>query len=649
MQRSRRRTTSELSRVIAVLLVTTLFGGIIGCAPPNPPANAFSDEVIVRIHDYQDRRLSDSLYQFLSVDNALHRAEAAMAFASVQDTAAAERLGTLLLQDSQSMVRTAAAYALGQTGGAKTAGFLLRALQKEEDTTALPVILEAIGKTADVTEIPETDFNSPGVPWMYYRIGLRRETPPDFNPIVARYLTPGNDRMSRLGAALFFARSKTSKIDSVLDPLIDALRNDANPEVRMASAWALRKIVSARSKEALATAAFQDSDYRVRVNAIDALESFPFTETRTTLLRACQDPVVQVGIAAANTIAKVADVDDADELVAAARAAAHWRIQALLFQAANLSDEPEFNAEIIGLYKTASNPYQKAALLLALNGRDALNFVSDVLFTTEIPVIRNAAAQVIVALNRDLVQRPEDRPMFLDLYKRGIALNDLAVTGLFCDALADSNRGFRGMVTDLTFLYEARERFSLPRDYESYVPLEKAIAYFEGRDPAVVERTFNHPIDWDLVRRIPGNQQAVVNTTKGEVVIDLHVDQAPGSVANFVRLALDGYYNGKAFHRVVPNFVVQGGCSRGDGLGSADYSIRSEFSLLRYATGSVGLASAGKDTESTQWFITHSPAPRLDGRYTIFGTVSKGMENVHRLEVGDSILSVTLMPPLNPG
>ena len=94
MLRSRRRTTSDLSRVIAVLLVTTLFGGIIGCAPPNPPANAFSDEVIVRIHDYQDRRLSDSLYQFLSVDNALHRAEAAMAFASVQDTAAAERLGT---------------------------------------------------------------------------------------------------------------------------------------------------------------------------------------------------------------------------------------------------------------------------------------------------------------------------------------------------------------------------------------------------------------------------------------------------------------------------------------------------------------------------------------------------------------------------
>jgi cyclophilin family peptidyl-prolyl cis-trans isomerase len=134
-----------------------------------------------------------------------------------------------------------------------------------------------------------------------------------------------------------------------------------------------------------------------------------------------------------------------------------------------------------------------------------------------------------------------------------------------------------------------------------------------------------------------------MSTTKGEIVIRLFVEEAPGSVANFVSLVKRGYYNDKYFHRVVPNFVVQAGCNRGDGFGSEDYSIRSEFSGRRYSTGSLGMASAGKDTEGTQWFITHSPTPHLDGSYSILGEVVTGMDVVHKLEVGDKILKVELI------
>jgi cyclophilin family peptidyl-prolyl cis-trans isomerase len=116
-------------------------------------------------------------------------------------------------------------------------------------------------------------------------------------------------------------------------------------------------------------------------------------------------------------------------------------------------------------------------------------------------------------------------------------------------------------------------------------------------------------------------------------------------VANFISLAQKDYFDKKFFHRVVPNFVIQGGCKRGDGSGSEDYSIRSEFSQRRYTTGSVGMASAGKDTEATQWFITHSPTPHLDGRYTIFAVVESGMEVVQRIEVGDQILDVDIKIP----
>jgi cyclophilin family peptidyl-prolyl cis-trans isomerase len=108
-------------------------------------------------------------------------------------------------------------------------------------------------------------------------------------------------------------------------------------------------------------------------------------------------------------------------------------------------------------------------------------------------------------------------------------------------------------------------------------------------------------------------------------------------VDNFYSLANSHYYDGKVFHRVVPNFVIQGGCPRGDGFGGEDYSIRSELGPLRYKEGSLGMASAGKDTEGVQWFITHSPTPHLDGSYSIFGQVIEGMNVVNAIEVGDVI------------
>jgi len=155
--------------------------------------------------------------------------------------------------------------------------------------------------------------------------------------------------------------------------------------------------------------------------------------------------------------------------------------------------------------------------------------------------------------------------------------------------------------------------------------------------------TFNNPINWSVVKTIRKNQTASISTTKGEIIITLYVEEAPGSVANFVSLVNKRYYDNKFFHRVVPNFVAQAGCNRGDGYGSEDYSIRSEFSRRRYSTGSIGMASAGKDTEGVQWFITHSPTPHLDGGYSIFGEVVEGMDVVHSLEVGDKILKIDLI------
>jgi len=125
------------------------------------------------------------------------------------------------------------------------------------------------------------------------------------------------------------------------------------------------------------------------------------------------------------------------------------------------------------------------------------------------------------------------------------------------------------------------------------------------------------------------------------VVIALDHTRAPLTVENFVRLARSKYFDGITFHRVVPNFVVQAGCPRGDGWGGPGYEIPCEYNDRPYAVGTVGMALSGKDTGGSQWFVTLSPQPRLEGRYTVFGEVKQGMDVVERIMPGDRILSVT--------
>jgi cyclophilin family peptidyl-prolyl cis-trans isomerase/HEAT repeat protein len=139
------------------------------------------------------------------------------------------------------------------------------------------------------------------------------------------------------------------------------------------------------------------------------------------------------------------------------------------------------------------------------------------------------------------------------------------------------------------------------------------------------------------------NPVAVLHTKKGDIRIELLARDAPMTVDNFIQLSRSGFYNGLAFVRIVPNFVVQSGDPRGDQNGGPGYQIRDEINLRQYETGTVGMALSGKDTGGSQFFITHSPQPHLDGGYTVFGQVVDGMEVVNRLARGDLIQSVQII------
>ncbi len=140
------------------------------------------------------------------------------------------------------------------------------------------------------------------------------------------------------------------------------------------------------------------------------------------------------------------------------------------------------------------------------------------------------------------------------------------------------------------------------------------------------------------------NARAIVTTEKGIFSIEFFPEDAPLTVDNFINLAKAKYFDGLTIHRVVANFVMQDGDPRGDGNGGPGWQIRDEINMLEYERGAVGMALSGRDTGGSQWFVTHSPQPHLDGGYTVFGRVNEtGMKIVDNLVRGDKILSVKIV------
>jgi len=310
-------------------------------------------------------------------------------------------------------------------------------------------------------------------------------------------------------------------------------------------------------------------------------------------------------------------------------------------------------AVLDAIVATSDDAYQRAAAIEARAAQvdEALHNELLTLLRNDAPaVVRQAAFQGMVKEVRDFMATARfanveaQYAQLGEVVRTAMATGDAGLISAAAELLQEYDAEALRVMLDAATEQQARAALLPIRDLEARLLLDQVVAKRDGLPkPAHRAPPFNHPIDPAKLRALEQSQRYRITTSKGTIVIATDVDDCPGSSLAFDSLVVAGYYNGKAFHRMVPNFVVQGGCPRGDGYGGMPWTLRTEIGRKLFTAGSVGLASAGRDTESCQFFITHSASPHLDGRYTRFGEVVEGMDVVWRLQVGDVMEQVERM------
>lgn len=620
--------------------------------------NIFQDKVLQRIYTLQNQRDSKGLEFYLKDRNPGYRKAAATAFASVQDGGAVEPLSALLA-DSSEAVRCAAAYALGQVKNKAAEPVLIKAYDGEKSVKVKGDILEAIGKCGTGKGLSfildlkgkigkNQSLLLTGQAWGLYRFALQNIVSRRGTALAVEYTAIDMPEKVRFIAANYLMRARGIHLEDYHNRLTRAFDEEKNRCTRMALASAMGKAVKPGILAYLKWIITSGLDYRIKVNAVRSLGNFDYSNVKEILIKTVSHADVHIAAAASEFFADGGKQADAWLYFETARQLYNWRSRANMLTAAlkystDKKNKKKISQWIITAYKKSVNNYEKAHLLKALAGNPGnFRFLQSRTFYNagKEAVLSTYGMDALVQMCRTAGDK--EKKNFAGIFKKAVESGDSAMIGLAAGILRDPGMNFKGIYKDTGFLTAALGRCKLPEHIEAWLELRKTIDFFEGNQDssatAPVPPLKNQPIDWAQVTSIPPDQRIRIKTGAGDITIQLMVDESPGSTANFVRLIKENFYRKSVFHRVAPNFVVQDGCPRGDGWGSPAFSIGSELGPLYYEEGSVGMASAGKDTEGSQWFITHSPTPHLDGRYTIFARVVSGMDILHKIEIGDKVL-----------
>lgn len=654
-----------------------------------PPAQPSLDRRVGTILRLEDQRWLDdgaggSLLNLLTDTDGRVRRRAAMAIGRVGlDAGVPALVGAL--SDTDADVRAAAAFALGMIGAPAAAEPLITSLGDSQMTVRARAA-DALGLIGESAKLPPERLRVWAAILAGTAAGCRAQI---------ASLAPDDERWPlspevEVCRASILALTRLRQYDALAKVVLD----EAGQPVSMwwPVAFALQRIGDKRAAAPLAalinvdavnTPAFafrglgvygdrrgvtaaravaqrRSADVRLRVSAVRMLGQLKDTASITTLQRVLDDQATPPNLAL-ETVTAIGAIGDpkafdtlsdlfshkwapmrATALAAAAKVDPdaflivvsgigfdkEWSVRAALAGVLGTLEPDRVRAVLSELAGEADPRVQGPALeaLAKIGAPDADTRVAAALEAADFNLRATAAGLVVERKMKDGAAR------LTAAYARGQSDVNPSARAAAIDALAKL-----GLEAATTTLHEALA----DKDWSVRV---RAASLLHGLGNAAAQPTRPAPLRFSAdyyespaLLRPAYSPHAFIETKYGTIEIELNVVEAPLATQSFVALARKGYFNGMRIHRVVPNFVMQAGDDRGDGAGGPGYSLRDELSPIPYRRGTVGMALDGKDSGGSQFFMTVSPQPHLDGKYAVFGEVVRGMELVDLLTLWDVI------------
>ena len=633
-----------------MILITSLV--LTAAASSTPPLEAIWKAEI-------SRQRPAAFSDWAQSPNAETRAAAARSLGRLRHSEARDSL-ELLLQDPSPMVRAEAAFALGLTPGGDA---VLLADQNEADPMVLARTFDALGLHAQSEAVPwliegmtESESVSRAAAVALGRIGMARKSSVDHPQIIRELIAALEiDQMERRqGAAFALARiGPTAWPEDELARATKLAETDYDPVVRSRLVRALTAERTGMSVVPLLTVVAEDHSPMVRIAAARALRTLPQGHARVLGLKLLEDPELQVRIAAAEALVELDDPELHAPLLAL-KDSPHPALQrvggarhAVVY---DIDHDETWPMDVFAGWLSKVNYPEE---------RDGSHHRPFTFFATraESALLRTVAAGRLLQeeaspkWGRVLLEEASDpviKAVGVELLGKRPSSKDWA---LIVDLLEQEPHPdvWSAAITLVKEVLADRPRTRLPK------PLIEAFA--KGAVRAELQPEIGGlldqlgqpapppvaaPADLPPLQEILTQKVARILTDVGELRVELFPEIAPGTVWNFVKLAESDAFDGLAFHRMVPDFVIQAGCPRGDGWGGPGWKIPDELNALQYDRGTLGMALSGPDTGGSQWFITLSDHPHLEGGYTAFGRIIGDLRTAEHVTLGTTIQDVII-------
>ena len=676
--------SKHMKKVLLLFFFGVLLLNFWGCVPPEFNEKSFSsskldfnDKNIQNIFNLLERQSTDSIVALLHDQNPQYRLCALQALASLRAKSTLDSVSKLL-DDKYNSVRCQAAFVLGQIGDVRAENFLLDSYTAHDTTpegfVRNAAILEAIGKCGSLKSLnylcqistfrPTDTVLITEQARAVMRFSLRDSFTTQSNKKLLAFTTPNqNSEQIRLAAAFGLSREKISFDTIITNAVIKNLLIEPSADVRIFLAKILGKSAEPKTTvEAIANSFRLETNTNVKIALLNACQSVHFDAMRDMVQPLLTDKNEHLSQAAAQffknlstskALPTIREVLNSNDILPATR----YTLWAAIMKQYSFS--PRLRDSIanilIDLFNKETNTFDKVRILRALE-TSPYNydfFEEQALNTNNALPVRSQAAQSLSDIFLSPTFNTNFRGFSISIRNRlaatmlkFIGSSDAGLAAIGALAIQSPQNGINklGLQDNISMMYQAIQKFKSPNDLEAIENIRDAINYIAdsvaSKKPKIKT---GKVIDWSTLRTLSNYSTATVYTTHGSFKFQLLLQEAPISVINFVTLARSGFFNNKAWHRVVPLHVIQTGCPRGDGYGSLDYTISTEIGSETYnQAGFVGMARADLHTECSQWFVTTVPTLHLDGNYSIFGKVIDGQNVVNTIVIGDTVERIVI-------